>query len=359
MIGLYHILSLFEIESMEDGMLSYFNSCNKHCKPIILLFILTFISSILLFSCEKKKPKSIQDKEALKKEMDKSSSEVKYSGTESLAKVIKDLKLFPEYKIDKYEYLDQDSLYKKINGAADGYVKNHGFVGCGYLELKHKLEDVPVILYVMDMGIGIHGYGIYSNERNINYHFVKIGTEGYFDKKGLTFWKNKYYVKIELQGKMDKEKSSALLTTLAGRIAKIIPDDQSILKVFENFPKEGRIERGDIFYMANYDASEHLNDVYEVKYKSSNKKALVFLSQNKNKNDAIDRVKKYIKELNLNGLKTIQPDKDIQGFIGTEPVEKYKITILQSGKNIAGIKGFSKDDHKKMAEAMIQILKIN
>ena len=301
------------------------------------------ILMMALSSCGSKEPVSVKKRKALEKEISGSQADVKLSSSESLAYSIKNQALFREYSIEKYDHLDQNSLFEKINGAADGYVKNHGFKGCGYLELKHKLEGVPVIIYVMDMDKGIQGFGVYSSERNRENEFVKVGSEGYFSHSGLTFWKGKYYVKVELQKKMDKEKGRKLLLSLGERIAKQIPDDGLALAGFQSLPVDRRLDKGLKYYMANYEGLKSFGDVYEASYNVGKKDSpgMVFRSTFKSGKEVKVAIENYVKNMRL---KPLEGSKSVLGgelLVYQDTIEKSRVVFFVKGRWLYGIKGFS------------------
>lgn len=306
----------------------------------LVFLLLSIILTFTLINCKEKQPKSVIEKKELEKEVNQKPIEIKLTDTESLAQEVKKRELFPEYNISNYEFLNQDELYKKINGAADGYVKNHGFKGCGYLELSHKIDKTPVIIYVYDMDKGIQGFGIYSSERQSSYNFVNIGNEGYYYPQGLRFWKNKYYINIELQG--DSEKGKALLEELGNRLAKMIPNDNTILRPFAYFPKEGRVEKADQYYKNNYASIGKFSHVYEAKYKIGENTASLIFSQFDNVDD-INKALESFKE--LNDIKAFE--KKGNSYFAVDPLEKKRYYFEIKDKTLFGAFGFSDENLEK------------
>ncbi len=307
----------------------------------IIILLLT-----VSIGCGKKLPKSVKDKQAIKKDIAKP---VTLKKGESLALAVKNPDLFPEYNVKVYEYLNQDSLFKKINGAADGYISNHGFVGCGYVELKHKLEDITLILWVYDMDRAINAFGIYSSELNQKANFINVGTEGYLTDQGIVFWKNKYYIKIDLQSDKDK----AIIISLAKAINKIIHSDSDVLKKFDIFPKENRVDHGERFYYGNFGGQSYFRDVYEVKYKSGkvgspDKIFLTFVKDIKAK-EILRKYKDYLSS-ELTGIKSIG-----KGFYAIDKLEDKPILLSIGSNHLIGILGFSNlDNQKKVLRRIIK-----
>ncbi len=320
--------------------------------------ILIFLLMILNLACSKKQPKSIEKQEAVKKEI-KSKKLVTVAANESLAKAVKNPALFPGYEISKYDYLDQTRLFEKINGNADGYIKNHGFLGCGYLELKSKVNNMAVIIYLMDMDKGIQAYGIYSNELNPKVKFMTIGTEGYFTRQGLNFWKNKYYVKLELQGKTKPEESQKILRDLANSLAKLISTDDSILNIFKLFPQNNRLRHGEKYYKGNYSGQAYFKNVYEVEYQakkedSENKIFITFVQDEKEAQEILKQYKSFLQD---DGLKSVKKLKN--GFSAKYTLEDDKRLLFLTGKNyLLGILGFADEKEQlKLADAIISKMK--
>ena len=87
-----------------------------------------------------------------------------------------------------------DNLWDIIDGAAELFL-SYGFVDLRIGEYSDSAgTDVRVELYRHSSRQ--NAFGIYSQERNPEYHFIEVGTQGYVEDKVLNFLCGVYYVKI-------------------------------------------------------------------------------------------------------------------------------------------------------------------
>ena len=106
--------------------------------------------------------------------------------------------LFPEIKgwnfTEENEVFDANNLWDVIDGAAD-------------LFLEYSFVDLQIGRYISDGGIEVkveiyrhnnplNAFGIYSQERNPEYHFIQVGTQGYIEESVLNFLDGVFYIKL-------------------------------------------------------------------------------------------------------------------------------------------------------------------
>ena len=192
-------------------------------KKIITFFPLFAI--LILIGCEKKVPKSVQ----LKKEQEKALQSAKIdnkklSPNESLISAIKNRHgLYPDYHIGNFNFAPQKKdLFILVNGA-DGTYISKGVIGGSSLELKHKLNNLRIMLTIFEIDKGKSAQDIYTKEKRGG-TIEKIGSEGYFVNNNhlLIFWKERYYIKVELHDKTTPEKGKELLLQMGKRLDNII-----------------------------------------------------------------------------------------------------------------------------------------
>ncbi len=87
-----------------------------------------------------------------------------------------------------------DNLYDLIDGAADVYL-SYGFTDLHLANYRDgKGTEVRVELYRHNTPA--NAFGIYSQERKPDYHFISVGAQGYRDEGVLNFLAGRYYVKV-------------------------------------------------------------------------------------------------------------------------------------------------------------------
>jgi hypothetical protein len=86
-----------------------------------------------------------------------------------------------------------NNLFDAIDGAADLYLE-YDFVDLHIGRYTKDNLEIKVELY--RHGSAVDAFGIYSQERFADYHFIEIGVQGYSEKGALNFLSGIYYIKI-------------------------------------------------------------------------------------------------------------------------------------------------------------------
>jgi hypothetical protein len=114
----------------------------------------------------------------------------------------------PGWKLTEETTYGPDNLWDAIDGAADLYLE-YNFVDL-HVGRYSESDDFEVKVELYKHGSVADAFGIYSQERNTDYHFIDLGTQGYVDQGVMNFLCGVYYVKIStLQS--GKEAQGALL----------------------------------------------------------------------------------------------------------------------------------------------------
>ncbi len=110
----------------------------------------------------------------------------------------------------------------------------------------------------------IHAFGIYCQERNPDYEFLEIGSEGYLGGTALNFWKGPYYVKLtvfeaseEIEGELKKlaEHVSAKIGHPVGEPAEVA-----------TFPPENQKPRSIQYLPRDVLGQSYLSNAFEAQY---------------------------------------------------------------------------------------------
>ena len=151
-------------------------------------------------------------------------------------------RIFPELadfqKKGNPEEYHPDNLFEYINGAAEVFL-SYDFEKLVTLSYKNKLNQSLTIDVYRHSNIN-NGFGIYSQEKPQKGNFISIGSQGYYEKGIINFFKGSYYVK--LSGFDLGENDQELLGNAARAIAKKLESTINFPLSLKGFPEENRIK---------------------------------------------------------------------------------------------------------------------
>lgn len=158
----------------------------------------------------------------------------------SLARGQKAESLFPEVEgwrlsVDEIVY-KPDNLWDAIDGAADLFLEyNFSDLHIGRYVREPDLE-IKVELY--RHATAIDAFGMYSQERYPDYHFLMLGVQGYAEKGVLNFLTGEYYVKLSSvqSGKVVDEG----LVAIAGQVEAHLKQTNTWPALLAAFPEHGK-----------------------------------------------------------------------------------------------------------------------
>lgn len=85
------------------------------------------------------------------------------------------------------------NLFDVIDGAADLYLE-YDFID---LHIgRYTKDELEIKAELYEHGSTVDAFGIFSQERYADYHFIDLGVQGYLEKGALNFLSGVYYVKI-------------------------------------------------------------------------------------------------------------------------------------------------------------------
>ena len=87
-----------------------------------------------------------------------------------------------------------NNLWDVIDGAADLFLE-YNFVDL-HIGRYQQTADLEIKVELYRHKSALDAFGMYSQERYPDYHFIDLGTQGYVDKGTLNFLCGEYYVKI-------------------------------------------------------------------------------------------------------------------------------------------------------------------
>jgi hypothetical protein len=124
-------------------------------------------------------------------------------------------------------------LYEYSDGAADAYL-DYDLVAMVHQEYKAASTDITLDIY--DMGAPSNAFGIYAAESSPDYHFLRIGAEGYGTNEILNFFQDEFYIKLSAFS--DKEKTAPVLERFAQVVSQRIGPPGRMPEFLSLFPAE-------------------------------------------------------------------------------------------------------------------------
>ncbi|UCH85153.1 MAG: hypothetical protein JSW50_05540 [Candidatus Latescibacterota bacterium] len=165
-----------------------------------------------------------------------------------------------------------ETLFEYINGAAEVYL-TYDFVALGALTYdKGEKQSLTIDVYRhKDLR---NAFGIYSAEKPEETDFLSIGSQGYYAKGILNFFKGPYYVKVMGYYLEDDE---AMLTSIANEVAGNLDGEAAFPKMLSCFPAEGKITNSEKFIARNFLGHGFLHAAYTASYDLDGASLVVFI----------------------------------------------------------------------------------
>ena len=259
----------------------------------------------------------------------------------------------PDWELEgEIENYNMDTLYEKINGAAEQY-EGYNVVGLEYAGLKSK-DNQYIDVYLYDMGTPLRAFGIFSTERTEGQPAVTLGRGGYVMEPGVFFWSGQYYV--QLIASDFGEKLRNLCITVGDKLESCIKEDEKPIWGLDVLPREGRIEDSVQYLMKNALGLDFLTECFISKYQKGDKNITVFVSRQSSSDNAAeiftayaDYIKNYAKsssDTNVSG--TIMLTGDMYGAFDVV----FKKGLYVGGVTSADDQGVAEKTAKDFLQAM-------
>jgi hypothetical protein len=223
------------------------------------------------------------------------------------------------------------NLWEFIDGAADGYLA-YGFqevVSADYTQAGTKYQAVVDIYQMKD---ALNSFGKYSEERNPEYQFIKVGNEGYSGGTSVNFWAGQYYVKITAFE--EKEAIKQEMTKLANAVAAKITVPGAEPRAVAYFPKENQLPHTTVYIPKDVLAQSYFANGFESKYKAGGKEYKIILIGLDNPAEATNALARYQEFLSKGGkeVRVFKAPGD-GGFSGKDSFYG-NMAAIRAGKNI-------------------------
>ena len=176
-------------------------------------------------------------------------------------------------KKGKPDLYTPDNLFEYIDGAAEVFL-SYDFVKLATLTYENNNENsftVDVYQHSSDKT----GFGIYSQEKPQKGYFLNIGTQGYYEKGVLNFFKGSFYVKMSGYDLGDNDEK--VLTTAAKELAKALQGSADFPAVVKCFPETGKIANSEAYINKNFLGHSFLHSAFVADYEIDGRKFQVFI----------------------------------------------------------------------------------
>lgn len=250
--------------------------------------------------------------------------------------------LFPEaasinekMEADEYMEYDRGSLFDYINGGAEVYL-DLGFIRVGARDYMLEIdnEEVYFTLDVYDMGKPLQAFGIFSQERYGDIPPVEIGVDGYIGGGSLTYWTNRYYVKVRADS--EGEVVNKILMTMANAINAKLGDPGKAPCELCLFPAPFKLPNRDKYSSSNILGFGYLKG-FTCLYENEGQEMKLYLCPYDDAKAALEVEKKLVEK-----MKPV-PSKDGQGFC-FDARYQGKGRIVRVDRFVIIAQGFAGDD---------------
>jgi hypothetical protein len=230
--------------------------------------------------------------------------------------------LFPQVdgwkvEVEKQIY-DSNNLWNIIDGAAD-------------LFLEYSFVDLHIARYTNSAGIDIKvelykhtspttAFGIYSQERDPDYKFIKIGTQGYIDPGILNFLDGVYYIKLSSVQSGNEVQNA--LQLIAGKVSENLKQENTLPKILQAFPDNGKQYNSEQYIAQNFLGYSFLKSAFTSAYKNvSLFKMFIIINENgETANTALGKIilampKENIVKLNSDNYELNDPNNGLISIV--------------------------------------------
>lgn len=247
------------------------------------------------------------------------------------------------------------NLWEFIDGAADGYI-TYGFQEVVSADYTQAGTGYQAVIDIYQMKDPLNAFGKYSEERNPEYQFLKVGNEGYSGGTSVNFWTGQYYVKITTFEEKDaiKQEMIKLAQAVAGKVAS--PGTEPAEASF--FPKENQLPHSVVYIPKDVLAQSYLTNGFEAKYKAGGKEykmILVCLESPSAAQDALARYRQFVGKAGKNVQEIKTPGDG--GFSGIDGFYGNMVAVRAKG-NLAVVLGAASEEiGKKMVAEVVRNVK--
>jgi hypothetical protein len=248
------------------------------------------------------------------------------------------------------EVYTPDNLFEYIDGAAEVFL-GYDFQKLATLTYENDQKNsytVDVYQHSSDR----NGFGIYSQEKPVEGHFLPIGVQGYYEKGVLNFVKGHYYVKMSGYDLGDNDEK--VLTGAAREIAAALEGTGTFPPVLKCFPEKGKIANSEAYINQDFLGHSFLHSAFVANYEMNGQKFQVFIIEAdtpKGVDDILDNYTAFVKKKGV----AVEQDKNFYRFGDPYYRSSGMMNLKGQANYLWGL--FSKDN--ALAKAIIDQIETN
>jgi hypothetical protein len=183
-----------------------------------------------------------------------------------------------------------DNLWEYINGAADVYL-SYDFQKVATLTYDAgPNKSLTIDIYEHDTPR--NAFGIYSQEKPNEGDFLRVGTQGYYDRGILNFYFGAYYVK--LMGFNLGEAEKQFLESTALTLVKHLKGKAVVPTPVKCFPAEGKIPNSERYIAKDFLGRRVLHSAFVADYEVGGDKKRLFIIEADDEKGAGLMLKEYL-----------------------------------------------------------------
>ncbi len=257
----------------------------------------------------------------------------------------------PGWSMSQARSFSPANLWEFIDGAADGYLA-YGFQEVASADYVQDGTGTQSVIDIYQMKDPLNAFGKYSEERNPEYQFLKVGNEGYLGGTSLNFWSGAYYVKITSFEEKEsiKQEMSKLANAVAGKVSSPAAEPAEV----SYFPKADQLPHSVVYIPKDVLAQSYFANGFEAKYKAGGKEYKMILVSLDSSTAAQDALELYHQFLAKTGkdIKALKAPGE-GGFSGKDSFYG-SMAAIRAGKNIVVALGVASEDAavKKISEML-------
>ena len=230
-----------------------------------------------------------------------------------------------------------DNLWEYINGAADVYL-NYDFQKVATLTYdSSSKKSLTIDIYEHDTPR--NAFGIYSQEKPTQGNWVKIGTQGYYDKGILNFYVGNHYVK--LMGFYLGEEEKQFLLAAAGELAGSLKGKAEAPIPVECFPDKDKILNSERYIAKDFLGRRILHSAFVADYDVNDEKKQLFIIETEDEGEAGSMLQQYLQQVVDKGIE-ISQENGIYRFNDPYFESSGSMNIKSKGNYVWGL--FSDDE---------------
>ena len=189
------------------------------------------------------------------------------------------------------------NLFDVIDGAADLYLE-YDFVDLHIGRYTKGELEIKVEIY--KHGSSADAFGIFSQERFADYHFIDLGVQGYLEKGALNFLSGIYYVKISTIQEGAAAQDALLL--IAKAVDKHLKQNKAWPTMLATFPAGKKKAYSEQYVAKNFLGYSPLNGAYVTTY-DDGYSFKAFVMRFGTSEEAIKTLDRFIKALPKNAVR--------------------------------------------------------